>query len=237
VSNPIFDSIRFMRKYILQLLWFSVPLYSITIIFQLLVIFAHKAGISNAVSLLPLANIIDLIVLPFLSGGLFILVANLSDGKSISTREIIQKVGPVWLYYVLLMMVMWVMIFMGLVLYIIPGIWLYFKLIFAQPLIIFEAKSPIEALTESFKRTSAPMSKLVSIVLPPMMIIIIIYAYMLYMMGFRIEGTKPIMPKNISTSIQIMTYFLGLAVLLFTNIVQFRLYQIYGQAQSSSNIT
>ncbi|VAW77104.1 hypothetical protein MNBD_GAMMA12-243 [hydrothermal vent metagenome] len=230
MSNPIFDSIRFMRKYILQLLWFSVPLFSITIIFEILLIFADNTGLLDANNFVQLGNILHLIVLPFLSGGLLILVASLSAGESLTTREILKKISPLWIYYILLMFSMYIMIFMGLFLYLIPGLWLILKFVFAQPILVFEKKTPVDALVESFKRTGAPMSKLIFTILPVMAIIGVMYVYMFYLMGFRIEGSKPIVPKSISMYFQVMMYFMGLSILLFTNILQFRLYQMYGQS-------
>ncbi len=234
MSNPIFDSLRFMRKYILQLLWFSVPLFSITIIFEIVLNIAHNAGILDANNFFQLGNILHLIVLPFLSGGLLILVAGLSAGESLTTRAILEKISPMWISYILLMFSMYIMIFMGLFLYLIPGLWLILKFVFAQPILVFEGKTPIDALVESFKRTSTLMSKLAYVILPAIAIIVAMYVYMFYLMGFRIEGAKPIVPKTISMYFQVMMYFLGLSVLLFTNILQFRLYHMIGQATDES---
>ncbi len=235
MSNPTFDSLRFMRKYILQLLLFSVPLFSITIILQALIFFAQTAGYSSARNLLHMISIIDLMVLPFLSGGLLILVASLSDGKSLSMRTILQKVSLFWFYYILLAIGLGFAIALGLVLYLIPGIWLFFKFIFAQPILVFEAKAPADALVSSYQRSSASMLKLSSIILPPMIVVLSIYVYMFYLAGFRIEALQLVVPLKVPMLYQIALPLFSLGVLLFSNILQYRLYQLYGQPSTEVN--
>jgi len=228
VSNPAHDSAHFMRKYILQLLWFCVPPLAIMFLSDLALKHAIKNSYVNLENGMLISYIIELVILPYLSAGMLILVASLSDGKSIGSKEILNRVSPMWFYYLVLFIVMYFFIFSGLLLFLIPGIWLYIRLIFAQPIMVFEGKVPMDALISSYQRTAKKMSLLVPLLMPVVIMIFGAYAFILYAAGFRGGENVTVHTLHISTGLSVFIYLVNLVIFLYTSTLQFRLYQLFG---------
>ena len=245
-----------MRKYIVQLLLFSVPLFSIMMISEFIINYMLELNFARAAlgfvpmfaikfiavfsfegQMLSLATYelihlaLKLIIFPYLSVGLFILVANLSKGKSMTMVEILRAAAPVWKYYLLLSIAMLLFIVLGLAILIIPGIWLFIRLILAQPILIFEGKVPVDAMALSFRRTSAVMSKLIFLIMPLIILVAIGYGYIYSLAGFRIEQNVPLPPPYFETSILLLMNLVVYVLWVFSIIMQYRLYQVYGQAE------
>lgn len=247
-----------MRKHIVQLLQFSVPLYSIMMIGEFIInytlelnfarsalgfvpmfaikfiaAFSFETQHSNMASYELLHLALKLIIFPYLSIGLFILVANLSKGKSMTMVEILREAAPVWKYYLLLSIAMMLFIVIGLAILIIPGIWLFIRLILAQPILIFEGKVPVDAMVLSFRRTSVVMSKLIFLIVPILILVAIVYGYIYSLAGFRIEQNIPLPPPYFETPVLLLMNLVVYLLWVFAIIMQFRLYQVYGQSADS----
>src|SRR5699024_271061 len=92
---------------------------------------------------------------PIATGTLIAQISALNDGQPASCMACLNKSLQHSLFLLLTYMLLGLGVYMGLMLLILPGIWLYARLSQAPFIVLLENGSPVEALKTSFQRTAA----------------------------------------------------------------------------------
>ena len=88
------------------------------------------------------------------------------------------------------------LILAGLTLYILPGIYLMYKLLFAELHVILENKQPIDAMRASFKQTKDKAEKIVPIFLPIILSIFLVEGISDHLMKDWLDPATSVIAKR-----------------------------------------
>jgi hypothetical protein len=151
------EAIYFFRKNLGKLLAYSFSIgILIFILAQLLipVFFADMAAEEiTQETIEPFAQILNLIIKPIYTGGLIVLIYSLASGQKKSILQSLFAGIIRWPFMLLVNLMSSLLIFAGLLLFILPGIWLFSRLFLAPYLVMLKNQSPFEALFKSYQYT------------------------------------------------------------------------------------
>lgn len=91
----------------------------------------------------------DLFFYPIYTGALIVFMAKRTAGESPGNGEILRTALAVWRPFFLLNLAVTALVVIGLFLFIIPGVWLMVRLVFAKFLLVLNRVGPAEAMQQS----------------------------------------------------------------------------------------
>lgn len=100
------------------------------------------------------ALLVGLMFSPFYKGALILFMGSRHDGFYPSNAEIMRRVLSLWPAYALLSALSTLAVLSGLMIMVIPGLWLMIKLIFADFQLLLHGRAPMEAMRDSFNLTA-----------------------------------------------------------------------------------
>lgn len=101
----------------------------------------------------PFTHAVNLLIQPIYSGGMIILIFSLAQGRAKTIVECLLAGLIRWPFMFLGNVITTLMILGGLMLFVIPGIWLFTRLFLVPFLIMLNNQSPFEAIANSFQYT------------------------------------------------------------------------------------
>jgi len=149
----------FFRKNILQLLAYTFAITLVVIVLAQLLVPLFFGGLSaeeiNPESIKPFAQLLNLLVKPVYTGGLIALIFSLAteQGRSITSCLFAGIIR--WPYMLIANVITSLVIFAGLMLFLLPGIWLFSRLFLVPYLIILKNQTPFTAIVNSYNYTKA----------------------------------------------------------------------------------
>ena len=153
---------------------------------------------------------------PMATGTAIYFIASRSDGTNNSVYDCFMKSWEPYSRLVVCYFLMTIMVVFGFSLYLLPGIYLFYKLIFAEYIVVLEEKNPGDAIVSSFTQTSG-RSKLI---LPS---VIIIFT-MLLGGGWLVEAVVGVLGGG--EAVRILSAAVKAPLIAFTTLVGFRLYSL-----------
>ena len=171
---------------------------------------------------ISLVNILAMVLFePAATGTGIYFIASRSNGKSLSVYDCFMKSwGPYSRLVICYFLVTGIVIF-GFALYLLPSIYFFYKLIFAEYQVVLEEKAPSEALIASFSQTNGQAQ----LILPSFVVIFV----MLLGGGWLIDNLVRGLGEG--DAVRILSAVAKAPLLAFTTLVGFRLYNL---AQSST---
>ena len=101
----------------------------------------------------PLIQIVHLLVKPIYMGGLIILIYSIAKEQNRGVFSCLLSGVLRWPYMVLAYVLVTLLIFAGMMFFILPGIWLFSRLFLVPYLVMLKNQTPFEAIVNSFQCT------------------------------------------------------------------------------------
>lgn len=157
MSRTFKEAFYFFRHNLLKLLTYTLSIGLLVVFLpQLLnsLIFGDIATVENTQQTIqPFTQIINLLIQPIYAGGLIVLIFSLAQGPVKKIPECLMAGIIRWPFMFLGSIITSLMIIAGIMLFIIPGIWLFTRLFLVPFLIMLNNQSPFQAITNSFQYT------------------------------------------------------------------------------------
>ena len=158
---------------------------------------------------------------PVASGTAIYFIASRSDGKTESVYDCFMKSWEPYSRLVICYFMVTGIVIFGFALYLLPGIYFFYKLIFAEFQVVLEEKAPNDALVGSFSQTTGHSQ----LILPPFIVIFAILLGGGWLIDSLVRGL------GARDAVRMLGTAAKAPLLAFTTLVGFRLYTL---SQSSS---
>lgn len=152
------ESYYFFQKNFVKLLGFTILTGALLVLIaQLLMPFFLDTQSSdqeiNLETIEPFAQMLNIIFKPIYTGALIVLILSLAIGKTKTLINCIFAGIMRWPYMLLANIMTSLLIFIGFVAFILPGIWIFTRLFLVPYLVIIDRQSPLNALINSYQYT------------------------------------------------------------------------------------
>ncbi|MCU7800256.1 MAG: hypothetical protein KZQ70_08965 [gamma proteobacterium symbiont of Lucinoma myriamae] len=151
------EALYFFRINLLKLLSYSFSIGIIVVLLaQLLVPLFFSGMTAEEISpeeIRPFAQLLNLLIKPIYTGGLIVLIFSLAteQGKGIYSSLLAGIIR--WPYMLIANVLTTLLIFVGLIAFVIPGIWIFSRLFLVPYLVMLKKQTPFEAVFNSFRYT------------------------------------------------------------------------------------
>lgn len=149
----LLDSWRFFRNHLRVLAFIILPIVLPIEIFAAIYEY-HFLGDEPTMQELLMLRIPAIIAAPIYSIAVVFYIASIIDNKPLSLGSLWQLGIRYWLMYFIMSFMIGIMAGFGLLLFILPGLFLLAKVAFAQFELLLHGHSPPEALRRSWQRTT-----------------------------------------------------------------------------------
>lgn len=151
------EAFYFFRNNLVKLLTFTFVIgIAVILLAQLLTpLFLGDTPVDEVSreSIEPFIQIMNLIFKPIYTGGLIILIYSLANGEAKGILNCLTAGIIRWPFMLLANIMTSLLIFVGLLLFILPGIWLFTRLFLVPYLIMLKKQMPLEAIINSYQYT------------------------------------------------------------------------------------
>jgi len=149
----------FFQKNILQLLVYTFIIALVGIVLAQLLVPLFFGGMSaeqiSIETIKPFAQLLNLLVKPVYTGGLIALIYSLATKQGRSIINCLFAGIVRWPYMLIVNVITSMAIFAGLMLFILPGIWLFSRLFLVPYLVMLNNQTPLSAIVNSYNYTKA----------------------------------------------------------------------------------
>jgi len=211
--NPLIvikDSLYFSRRNLGSIVALCLPLVILEALTKQAVGDAVGTESSTAVELL-----IGLLFYPLYTGALILFLDARSRGNDPAKRDLLAMALRMWPMFALLSATSTLLIMFGLSLFILPGLWVMIKLVFAEYLLVLRGLTPLAAMRESFTMTQGHMLRILACV-------VCVYVPLSLLEGISYYVLPEPQSMPVSLAIDSLSSFLQ----LFTSVVMFRLFML-----------
>ena len=153
---------------------------------------------------------------PIATGTAIYFIASKSDGKNLSVYDCFMKSWEPYARLVVCYFLVTGIVIFGFSLYVLPGIYFFYKLIFAEYQVVLENKTPGDAVIGSFSQTSGQGQ----LIIPSFTVLFVI----LLGGGWLIENT--VSGLGGGNAVRILGAAVKAPLIAFTTLVGFRLYSL-----------
>ena len=152
------ESLYFFKKNILQLMAYALLIAGIVMVLvQLLMpVFFSMEDLENLTPELiePFAQVLNLLVKPIFTAGLIALIFSLANNDKKSIYQSLYLGVIKWPYMLFANVMTSFLVFLGMMLFILPGIWLFSRLFLVPFLLVLQNQSPLSAIINSYRLTN-----------------------------------------------------------------------------------
>ncbi|MCU7835350.1 MAG: hypothetical protein KZQ83_08855 [gamma proteobacterium symbiont of Taylorina sp.] len=162
MTQTLKDAFYFFRKNLLKLLSFTLLITVLAVLTaQLLIpLFFDDLLSLNDLSqqemleaIEPFAQVMNVIIKPVYTGALIILIVSLASEQNKSLLNCLSAGIMRWPFMLVANMMTSFLIFTGIMLFILPGIWLISRLFIVPYLVMLKKQSPLDAIINSYQYT------------------------------------------------------------------------------------
>ncbi len=184
MTTTLKQAFYFFRRNILSLLGFALVIAILVIllaqILTPLFLGELKAEQINPETIRPMAQFMNLIIKPIYTGGLIALIFSLATGQGKTILNCLWLGVLRWPYMFMANVMTSLVIFAGLMLFVLPGIWLFTRLFLVPYLVMIDRQSPLNAMINSYQHTKGYSLT----IFQDIVILIIIFVLLLLFLGF-----------------------------------------------------
>ncbi len=158
ITKTFKEAFYFFRINVLALLSYTFILGVMVILIAQLLVPVFFSGMSVAEigpeTIRPFAQLMNLIVQPIYIGGLITLIFSLANQQGRKIHQCLLEGIKHWPYMLLANVITTFILFVGFMLFILPGIWLFTRLFLVPYFVMLKKQTPFEAIVSSFNQTS-----------------------------------------------------------------------------------
>ena len=184
MSLTLKQAFYFFRRNIVRLLGFALAIGILVVLLaQILTpIFLGdlKAEDINPDTIRPFAQFMNLIIKPIYTGGLIALISSLATGQGKTIFNCLWLGILRWPFMFMANVMTSLVIFAGLMLFVLPGIWLFTRLFLVPYLVMIDRQSPLNAMINSYQYTKGYSLTIFNDIL----ILVVIFIVLLLILGF-----------------------------------------------------
>ena len=210
MNRVIIESWYFFKNNLTELCTFVLPIFAIGVISGVLNILNPES------SILGILGIVQIMIGPLFTGGLLLLIANISMGNHPPHKEMLSQAVPFWMTIFVVSMLTGLIIGFGFIFMVIPGVWFLLRLFLAPLYVVFQNKNVGDAITTAFGDSKDHLLPFFQILAPFM---VLGFIFFMMMVG-RVEQPPSILATTLTN---IATTF----AFIFASIVQYRMYTVY----------
>ena len=164
------EAFYFFRKNLLKLLAYTFSIGILVILIAQLLVPVFFGGMTveeiGPETVRPFAQMMNLVIQPIYTGGLIALIFSLATEQGRGILNCLLDGIKRWPYMLLANVITTFLIFCGLILFVLPGIWLFTRLFLVPYLFMLKKQTPFEAIINSYHYTKGySMTILLDIVL------------------------------------------------------------------------
>ena len=151
------EAFYFFRKNLLKLLTYTFSIGIVVILLAQLLVPLFFSGVAaediSPETIRPFAQLMNLLIKPVYTGGLITLIFSLATVQSKGIFSCLLAGILRWPYMLIANVLTSLMIFVGLIAFLLPGIWLFSRLFLVPYLVMLKNQTPFEAVYNSFQYT------------------------------------------------------------------------------------
>jgi len=151
MSQILSDVFFFYKKNLASILAYIIPVSMV--ITSLSLFIASSFPTQDNLEYVKILVAVNFLLNPIYLAGLIFLLSSLSHNKSISLSQCLGLGIYKWFSLFTVSVLYGVLTGLGLFLFIVPGIWIFIRLILAPFLVVLNEISPVDAISESFRLT------------------------------------------------------------------------------------
>jgi len=216
MNQVVIDSWYFFKNNAKELCAFMLPVFALGMISGVMGAINPESGI------LGILSIIQIMIGPLFTGGLLLLIANISKGTSPAHKDMLSQAIPFWMTIFLVSMLTGLVIAFGFIFLIIPGVFFLLRLFLAPLYVVFQKKSVPDAISSSFNDSKDHMLAFLQTLIPFIVLGAVLFVF--------IAGQGKGAPNVLTTTIINLATTFGF---IFASVVQFRLYTVYIENQDN----
>lgn len=163
---------------------------------------------------------------PIATGAAIFFIASRDKGDHLSVYDCVMKALNVYTQMLICYMATTLLVLFGLSLYVIPGIFFLYKLIFTEYFIILKDDEPLEAIQHSFERTQGKAA----ILLPAFSLILVV----LLICNMLIEAAVTSLGGTLS--LKVLGTLVEAPLMAFAVVVGYRLFTLTADSASESSV-
>lgn len=204
------DSLYFFRRNVASILALCLPLVILEALTRQMLSGATDTEGSTSWQLL-----IGLLFYPLYTGALILFMSARTRGETPAKRDLLATTLRMWPTFAVLTALSTLLIMAGLSLFILPGVWVMIKLVFAEYLLVLHGLGPLEAMRQSFRMTQGHMMRILGCVL------------FVYIPLGVLEGLSYyVLPDQQSPPLSLAVDSISSFLQLFISVVMFRLFML-----------
>ena len=157
MTNTFKEAFYFFRNNLIKLLTYTFSIGILVVLLAQLLIPLFFGGMPaeevTRETIEPFAQVMNLLIKPIYTGGLIVLIYSLAMGQGKGILNCLLAGIIRWPYMLIANVMTSLLIFVGLLLFLLPGIWLFTRLFLVPYLVMLKKQTPFEALINSYQYT------------------------------------------------------------------------------------
>ena len=221
IAQRLQESLRFWWQYLAALLLVTAP-FAVSGEFVQWGFGPALSADESGLHIGHLSALLLLLLRPFAEGAVMAQLVAIEGGRPRGLGDCLMfcvRAAPTLLVTFLFL---GVLVYLGLMLLIFPGVWLYARLCQAPFIAVLEGRTPVQALQESFRRTQADQWQ------------ILLAVTLAYMMVLLVTNTFGVLVLNLLGDQKISTLLIALATSLLSAMPTVLIFRYYGLHRPSA---
>jgi len=207
ISQTFKEAFYFFRINVLTLLAYTFALGLLVVLIAQLLVPVFFSGMSaeeiGPETIRPFAQLMNLIVQPIYTGGLIALIFSLANQQGRRVHQCLLEGIKYWPYMLLANVITTFIIFVGFMLFVLPGVWLFTRLFLVPYLVMLKNQTPFEAIANSFKQTSGYSLTILSDI-----ILLLMFSFVILILLSFLQLLHPLLLLFLLLLFQSMAYVL-----------------------------
>ncbi|MCY1393081.1 hypothetical protein D9M71_79680 [compost metagenome] len=212
------DSLYFFRRNLVSITQLCLPLVVLESVCKQLIEQSVGTEASPAYGIL-----VGLLFYPLYTAALILFLDARSQGREPQKRDLLAMALRLWPTFALLAAMSTLLIMLGVSMFVLPGMWVMIKLVFAEYLLVLRGLTPLAAMRESFQLTQGHFWRILACILSVLAPLWLLDGLSLMVYPAPREPMLGLLLDSVSSFLQ-----------LFTSVVLFRLFMLIAEPVPSS---
>ncbi|WP_166360413.1 YciC family protein [Pseudomonas akapageensis] len=212
------DSLYFFRRNLASIIQLCLPLVVLESVCKQLIDQAIGAETSPAYDVL-----VGLLFYPLYTAALILFLDARSRGHEPQKRDLLATALRLWPTFALLAAMSTLLIMLGVSLFVLPGMWVMIKLVFAEYLLVLRGLTPLAAMRESFQLSQGHFWRILVCILS-------VLAPLWLLDGLSMM----VYPEPQTPALALVLDSVSSFLQLFTSVVLFRLFMLIAEPVAGS---
>lgn len=167
--------------------------------------------------------VVGLLFYPLYTGALILFVDARSNGDTPRPRDLLAVALRIWPMFALLAAISTLLIMLGISLFVLPGLWVMVKLVFAEYLLVLRGLTPLAAIKQSLALSSGRFWQILACILA-----------VLVPLWLLDSVSEALYPAGQNVAMDVIIDSANSFLQLFTSVVMFRLFMLVTEPPADS---